>query len=763
MSAFDAWVKEGGGGTSGTVPVYPSGSLPTPTAGLIAKLSDGNRGLVFANGTTWAPVETLRTFMFEDFGGKSADSSSGTRTANNAAWDNLMLAIGALNDTNHPQARVTFAESAKYFFAGPIHMRHPIRLEGVMASSGFNQNLPGSSGTSLMFPPGDRAVVIDYDPNAITGYGAGSSLSYLQVFPDTQTLAEWQANHLYAAGAVICPVGSNGPTFLASTWGGYCFVNKGSAGTSAGSQPSWPQNMTSPGIVDGQTIADGGVTWTAVLCPLIDVRAPAYFTNVFAGTAYGDGWRFWGDTTDSIADLCQASNCWAYNNRSNGVLVIGNDGNANLFTNLSTVGNGGWGIYDIGFLGNRYVNIHIADNGATPWGPLAVLALGGNYSARVQNGFEFTVTTAGTTGGTEPSWNTTIGATTNSGSAVFTCVRAWSGGPYYSDGSAVFGFYMEGGQLPAHNGSSGIIVGGSFGSGDTTFDSTSSGFLIESTNSVSPFFDVKVSSDPTYDATLVVGDRNGNVVWNEYLLNHKGNVSYDSIIAEFNSGITYLGFRNGSTGTASLFLPFGNALHGADSPAGFPNGISFNNPSASSEIFMRAAVAVPSTGAWLTGSIVWNTQPVQVGGYIQTGWICIAGGSPGTWLPINAAIGNSSTNIESLIASVVVDTALTTKQTLYTVPAGKSLIVTKYCVRSASGGATTVAGSTGFNAGATDVGPSGSLTFPTTTGSYVLISNVPDGTGATPPRIGTAASVLGFKTTVTDTITATIDTFGYLF
>jgi len=48
--------------------------------------------------------------------------------------------------------------------------------------------------------------------------------------------------------------------------------------------------------------------------------------------------------------------------------------------------------------------------------------LGQSIIPTTPNGYRYTVTTAGTTAGTEPAWGTTLNGTTTSGSAVFTLV-----------------------------------------------------------------------------------------------------------------------------------------------------------------------------------------------------------------------------------------------------------------------------------------------------------------------------------------------------
>lgn len=68
-------------------------------------------------------------------------------------------------------------------------------------------------------------------------------------------------------------------------------------------------------------------------------------------------------------------------------------------------------------------------------------------------------------------------------------------------------------------------------------------------------------------------------------------------------------------------------------------GIGVNNPQEDLEIrgnikfqdrIFSSGNAVPTTGTWTKGSIIWNSQP-DLGQPV--GWICLKGGSPGHWRP----------------------------------------------------------------------------------------------------------------------------------
>ena len=57
-----------------------------------------------------------------------------------------------------------------------------------------------------------------------------------------------------------------------------------------------------------------------------------------------------------------------------------------------------------------------------------------------------------------------------------------------------------------------------------------------------------------------------------------------------------------------------------------------------------ARTAAPTTGTWAQGDQVRNSAPVEVGSasskYVVIGWIAVAGGTPGSWLPMRVLTGN---------------------------------------------------------------------------------------------------------------------------
>jgi hypothetical protein len=60
--------------------------------------------------------------------------------------------------------------------------------------------------------------------------------------------------------------------------------------------------------------------------------------------------------------------------------------------------------------------------------------------------------------------------------------------------------------------------------------------------------------------------------------------------------------------------------------------------------FYQAAIAAPTTGSWAQGDFVRNSAPTEQGSagskYVVFGWINVASGTPGTFVPCRFLTGN---------------------------------------------------------------------------------------------------------------------------
>lgn len=66
--------------------------------------------------------------------------------------------------------------------------------------------------------------------------------------------------------------------------------------------------------------------------------------------------------------------------------------------------------------------------------------------------------------------------------------------------------------------------------------------------------------------------------------------------------------------------------------------------SGSDEGFDWKASAAPTTGTWKQGDQIRHSAPVEAGTtpnkYVILGWVCVAGGTPGTWVQMRVLTGN---------------------------------------------------------------------------------------------------------------------------
>ena len=116
-------------------------------------------------------------------------------------------------------------------------------------------------------------------------------------------------------------------------------------------------------------------------------------------------------------------------------------------------------------------------------------------------------------------------------------------------------------------------------------------------------------------------------------------------------------------------------------------------------------------------------------------------------------------NVESILATVTgIDLNVTDKQTLYTVPTGKTLVPTKIITRSASTSLTTAVFGFGFNASANDVVAAALHT--TLTGNTLFAVDVP----IAGSKVGAASDVFGLKCSIAQgaAATVTVDVIGFL-
>jgi hypothetical protein len=176
---------------------------------------------------------------------------------------------------------------------------------------------------------------------------------------------------------------------------------------------------------------------------------------------------------------------------------------------------------------------------------------------------------------------------------------------------------------------------------------------------------------------------------------------------------------------------------------------------------------VSNSGAWsFPNDVTITVTHLGVSGEVHGGTLVSTGLTTAATLAVT-----TPTTVEYLLSSTAaVDVSGVAEHVLYTVPAGKTAIITKQVIRSCSGTldmATDAVVQFGCNAGVhNDVIAAKTLTAPTaSTGYQTLIPTAENGTGNVQSTMCVAASeyTASVTTSATTSTTCVFDTWGYLF
>lgn len=193
----------------------------------------------------------------------------------------------------------------------------------------------------------------------------------------------------------------------------------------------------------------------------------------------------------------------------------------------------------------------------------------------------------------------------------------------------------------------------------------------------------------------------------------------------------------------------------------------------------KSPVINATTGFRINGAAAASSIPIGNGtNYVASSFTVASPGAAGERMESNGTNWVSAAPTgEQRLASVTVNTNVGTKQALYTVPAGKHLVVTRVVARSASTSLAAIGSgdglTLGFDAGATDWANVRGEHLQLLTTSTVFVPIVAAGVSYTGDpglqafiayKIGAAADIFGCVFT-DNSITATlvIDVFGYIY
>jgi len=383
------------------------------------------------------------------------------------------------------------------------------------------------------------------------------------------------------------------------------------------------QNGGDSSIIEGVYLLGGGGVDTTKHG--VDMQARMKLRDV---TVVG----FAGNGINIVADVGarKNANCWSIDsvtvlfNGLHGIYAQGGDANAGYAIGVDASNNNGWGIWDNSFLGNTYVGCHTDGNGRK-----SMVHYGGN---------RYYCLDASLAGSTTPGTNGAVWALIGAGGVNVPYYPDWVSGATYLVGGAYastglnarnlfIGCYSESGSQPPSNiVAPSMVLGGLHASGFTAaanstriIDST---FTLLKSQSTASGGNVSIGTGAGGDtgAVMALGDPSSSSVY-PYRLKY----STGSWALNWGNAADWLYLFNRDATPANGFA---RDLSSGFGGIGFPGG--YYGPSMK---YRGGAAAAPTTGTYLQGDIIYNTSPTASG---FVGWVCVAGGTPGTWKTFGA-------------------------------------------------------------------------------------------------------------------------------
>ena len=350
----------------------------------------------------------------------------------------------------------------------------------------------------------------------------------------------------------------------------------------------------------------------------IHLRARAVIEDCFISDFQGDGIHsnvVTGGSPEGNANNSVINRVSVYRCRK-GLFFDGVDSNACLVSMLEASANRTWGIDDSSFLGNNYVGCHAAANGwdgAVGSIPTACTHAGKRYYVKAgQAAWCSTNAPTGTTADNQGWGHIGPGGTYNGVAQWASGMSVREGGAYKTDNpnarNVLIGCYSEGDQNPSQLTSPTIEVGGLHAAG-------LKGTGVYFGNSFGRLTATKIGS---------VDDATGNMLGIEPgMLEYAHPTNGQYTLEWMNSDLAWTIFRS------AVSTNWAFRLTGETSTAGigkrrmdFPNGFGLNDRK------VLSGTAAPASGSFVQGDMMFNSAPAAGG---PAGWMCVAGGSPGTW------------------------------------------------------------------------------------------------------------------------------------
>lgn len=374
------------------------------------------------------------------------------------------------------------------------------------------------------------------------------------------------------------------------------------------------------------------------------ISRPVHMVNCdFTGFS-GNGFTI--DTSiEGIADLCYILLCSAYYNGGSGMETAGIDSNQSNIISCNFFGNYRWGVYEHGFLGNKYDGCHTNANSEVTGNPVWAFHNDETYAC-IQN---HTDVEPGVDSGWESYW-TIVVLGVHAPTVIY---PEWDNTKAYLTGGAYLGIgdvnaslwincYSEGGQPPSYFAGYNLLQGGVHGAGFRVPKTTASisanlGKLFTYSGFYASPKDTN-NSLPTQDLTI---DEAGYSI---FPIDDTGQrevgVSTSYLWSAAYGAFTKL-YANSSPiffVTTPLFDP--SWLGRSASPGGYMNfalGMFLGGQSSfGSSRKVEMGTAIPVSGTYGVGDMV--IKIISTGGSTVLGWRCTVAGTPGTWETLNVTI-----------------------------------------------------------------------------------------------------------------------------
>lgn len=316
-------------------------------------VADATKTLTLSTGGTQGWKFGVNTILnVRDFGAIPDDGLDDATAINNA--------IGAVGTSGNPRGLQIFIPRGTYRLSSSIRLNRQVVL--------FGDGGAGQYSASILQPDKNVIGIVFDRGTTSTDGGAGdwSVVRDISIQYASQTTGAWAPTHAYVLGDTVASLttGSGVNAVAGANWNPDVIFKVTTAGTSASSEPAWASKT------EGQTITDGGVTWTAIVGAGVRMRSRGKVENIYISNSPGSCFRVDGNSGGSPSTN---ANGWHLQYArfigcaQNGIFATGADSNAGQAAFVDVAFCGYWGVNEQSFLGNSHLGHQVDGCGLGPY------------------------------------------------------------------------------------------------------------------------------------------------------------------------------------------------------------------------------------------------------------------------------------------------------------------------------------------------------------------------------------------------------------